>query len=47
MCMYVKVKCKDKAIPVLSTTPLRRIGGVEGYLHAFLTSEIDGGEWSA
>jgi hypothetical protein len=45
--MYVKVKCKDKAIPVLSTTPLRRIGGVEGYLHAFLTSEIDGGEWSA
>jgi hypothetical protein len=27
--------------------PWRRIGGVEVYLHEFLTSALDGGEWSA
>jgi hypothetical protein len=27
--------------------PLRRIQGVEVQLHAFLTSALDGGEWSA
>jgi hypothetical protein len=31
----------------LSNTPWRRIGGVEVWLHAFLTSALDGGEWSA
>jgi hypothetical protein len=31
----------------LSTTPWRRIGGVGVYLHAFLTSALDGGEWLA
>jgi len=38
-----------KVDPVLwlSTTPLRHIGGVEIQLHAFLTSALDGGEWSA
>jgi hypothetical protein len=27
------------------STPLRHIGGVEVWLHSFLTSELDGGEW--
>jgi len=27
--------------------PLRRIGRVDIQLHAFLTSALDGGEWSA
>jgi hypothetical protein len=30
----------------LSITPWRRIGGVEVYLHSFLTWALDGGEWS-
>jgi hypothetical protein len=36
-------------VPVLqpSTTPWRRIGGVELYLYAFLTSALYVGEWSA
>jgi hypothetical protein len=32
---------------LMSTTPWRRIGGVEIKLHAFLTSALNGGEWSA
>jgi hypothetical protein len=31
----------------LSTTPWRLYGGAEVWLHAFLTSALDGGEWSA
>jgi hypothetical protein len=42
---YIKVRLS--LYFTLSTTPLRRIGGVEVYLHAFLTLAIDGGEWSA
>jgi hypothetical protein len=26
---------------------MKTYGGVEAYLHTFLTSELDGGEWSA
>jgi hypothetical protein len=29
-----------------STTPLRRIGGLEVQLRSFLTSTLDGDEWS-
>jgi hypothetical protein len=40
---------KGKSCPCveLSTTPWRCIGGVEVRLHAFLTSALDGGDWSA
>jgi hypothetical protein len=31
----------------MSTTPWRRIGGEEIWLHAFKTSALDGDEWSA
>jgi len=37
MMCYCKIKGKSKG---------RRIGGVEVYLHAFLTLALDGGEWS-
>jgi hypothetical protein len=41
---------KGKFVPVLfklSTTPGMRTGGAEVYLRAFLTSALDGAEWSA
>jgi len=30
---------------LLSTTPLRLVGGVEVYLHIFFTSALEGSEW--
>jgi len=44
MLIYIKIKTKLSLRLYLSTTPLRRIGGVEVQLHAFLTSALDGGE---
>jgi len=36
---------KSKAVTVRANKPYR--GGVEVWLHSFLTSALDGGEWSA
>jgi hypothetical protein len=42
-------RVKSQVVPVLqvSTTPRWGTGGVEVELHPFLTSALDGGEWSA
>ena len=34
-------------VTLFLSTSWRHVGGVEVYLHSFLTSAIDGGEWSA
>jgi len=37
-----------KTYPVLNLAPRREdVGGMKVYFHAFLTSVLDGGEWSA
>jgi hypothetical protein len=36
-----------KRRPIHCLIKLRLIGGVEAYLHAFLTSTLDGGKWSS
>jgi hypothetical protein len=36
---------KDKIIPVLNA--MKASGGVDVYIHIFLTSALVGGEWSA
>jgi hypothetical protein len=44
-----RLRVKSELVPVLqlSTTPRRRTAGVKVQFHAFLTSALDGGEWSA
>jgi hypothetical protein len=44
---YVKAEGKVVFVLQLSTTPRRRIGGVEVSSTHSLTSALDGGEWSA
>jgi hypothetical protein len=48
-CEYYFGECKGKVVPVFNQAPrhCRRIGGVGVYPHSFLTSALDGGEWSA
>jgi hypothetical protein len=47
-CQYSKVKIKSLCFSrAPSTAPRRRIGGLDVQLDAFLTSALDGDEWSA
>jgi hypothetical protein len=41
---YERYKSKGKGVPVHI---MKGVGGVEVQLHSFLTSALDGGEWSA
>jgi hypothetical protein len=42
----VQIYCTMTTVNMSLTTPWRHIGGTEVQLHSFLTSALDGGEWS-